>query len=105
MPSQQTLLVPDPNRDKYQAVTDEKGFAEVLIIASRSPMPRALKALETLAEEQRLQERTPVLATAQAIGDLLDDLSQERGDSSPTGGERQILASEIAALSITFEVV
>ena len=101
---QQTLLVPDPAKDKYEAKTDEPGFAEILILASRQAMKQSLKALQTLAEEQRLQERTPVGATDEAIANLLDDLSSERSESSATGNERTILTSEIAGFSITLEV-
>ncbi|MEL7039275.1 MAG: caspase family protein [Cyanobacteria bacterium J06592_8] len=101
---QQTLLVPDPDKDQYEAKTDEPGFAEILILASRQPMKQSLKALQTLAEEQRLQERTPVGATDEAIANLLDDLSSDRSESSTTGNERTILTSEIAGFSITIEV-
>lgn len=101
---QKTLIVPDPDQDKYQATTDEPGFAEILILASRQPMKQSLKALQTLAEEQRLDERQPIGATDEAIADLLDDLSSDRSESSTPGKERTILTSEIAAFSITLEV-
>ncbi len=95
--SHQTLL-------SQQAVTDEPGFAEILILASRQPMKQSFKALQTLAEEQRLQERTSVEGMDEAIADLLDDLSSDRSESSSLGKERTILTAEIAAFSITLEV-
>ncbi|MGB3404007.1 MAG: caspase family protein [Microcoleaceae cyanobacterium] len=101
---QKTLVVPDPDKDRYQATTDEPGFAEILILASRQPMKQSLKALQTLAEEQRLNQRQPIGVTDEAIADLLDDLSYERSEGSTPSKERTILMSEIAAFSITLEV-
>jgi hypothetical protein len=95
--SNQTLL-------SQKAVTDEPGFAEILILASREPMKQSFKALQTLAEEQRLQERTSVEGMDEAIANLLDDLSSDRSESSTIGKERTILTSEIAAFSITLKV-
>ena len=102
----QTLTVPDPAKDSFQFATESKGVGEALIIASRSPLRQALLALRNLAAEQQLPQRGAfVTPSVEAIGDLLSDLSGDRGGGTGIGGSAQIQVSEIAALSITFQVV
>ena len=99
----QTLLIPNPAKDEFQLVTQAKGIGEVLIVASLSPPKKALLALQSLAAEVK-QERGPLVPAqpVEVIGDLLDDLSGERGLGAV---EREVNTAEMAALSITFEVV
>lgn len=100
----QTLTIPDPARDSFQFATEAKGVGEALIIASRSPLRQALLALRNLATEQQLPERGAfVTPSVEAIGELLSDLSGDRGGSA--GASPILQVTEIAALSITFEVV
>lgn len=100
----QTLTIPDLARDSFQFATESKGIGEVLIIASRSPLRQALLALRNLAAEQQLPQRGAfVTPSVEAIGDLLSDLSGDRGGSA--GSSPSLQVSEIAALSIAFEVV
>ena len=78
-----------------------------MIIASRSPLRQALIALRNLAVQQNLDpSRGGALVTpsAGAIGDLLSDLSGDRG-GSVGASISQLRVLEIAALSITFEVI
>ncbi|HBL57311.1 MAG TPA: peptidase C14, caspase catalytic subunit p20 [Cyanobacteria bacterium UBA8803] len=95
----QTLLIPNPEKDDFVLVTDSRGKGEMLILASPKPLTKALLRLRNLRGSQRgpFELTEPV----EVIGDLLDDLSRSA---------RAILRSqlvnpaEMAALSITFEV-
>ncbi|MBD3886747.1 caspase family protein [Phormidium tenue FACHB-886] len=102
----QTLLLPDADKnDPFKFVPETPGIGEALIIASRSPLRQALLALRTLAIEQQLPEQRGFVApSVEAIGDLLSDLSGNRGNSG-AAVSAQLSVSEMAALSITFEVV
>jgi hypothetical protein len=99
----QTLLVPNPATDNFQLVPQAKGIGEVLIIASITPPKKALLSLQSLAAELK-QERGPLVPAqpVEVIGDLLDDLSGERGLGAV---EREVNTAEMATLSLTFEVV
>ncbi len=99
----QTLLLPNPAKDEFQLVTQAKGIGEVLIVASLSPPKKALLTLQSLAAEVK-QERGPLVPAqpVEVIGDLLDDLSGERGLGVVS---REVNTAEMAALSITFEVI
>ena len=104
--AKQTLTVPDPAKDSFQFATESQGVGEALIIASRSPLRQALLALRNLAAEQQLPQRGAfVTPSVEAIGDLLSDLSGDRGNNTSTGNSPILRTSEIAALSITFAVV
>jgi hypothetical protein len=99
----QTLLVPNRATDDFQLVPQAKGIGEVLIIASITPPKKALLSLQSLAAELK-QERGPLVPAqpVDVIGDLLDDLSGERGLGAVS---REVNTTEMAALSISFEVV
>lgn len=97
----QTLLIGDPKQLQLKAI--QKGTGEALVIASRSPLKNAAKTLASLAAELKRSEgpmelREPV----DVIGDLLDDLRSDRGGL--TVEAKSVSASEMATLSITFEV-
>ncbi|MBD2311088.1 caspase family protein [Desertifilum sp. FACHB-1129] len=98
---QQTLLIGDPEELKLKAV--QAGMGEALVIASRSPMSRAIKALRTLAQEQRVRSGAIALnRSVEVMNDLLDDLSRTRSRS--VEGDRAIDVSDTVSLSISFEV-
>ncbi|HEY9631946.1 MAG TPA: caspase family protein [Coleofasciculaceae cyanobacterium] len=106
----QTLLIPNPNQDEFQLVAQAKGIAEVLVVASVSPLKKSLKNLQSLAEELKLANGPVVLGrdaqhsedSVDVIGNLLDDLSGERGLAAVG---REVNTAEMAALSISFEVI
>jgi hypothetical protein len=108
----QTLRIPDASKDPFRLVTQEpKGIAEVLIIASQTPLRTALQALQALAAEQE-QRRGPVELNqpAEVIDNLLDDINNgSRGNvdnAAPRDRSvRSIETTKLAALSITFEVI
>ena len=106
------IQIPDPNRgDRYKfKVAGETGIAEVLVIATTTPLTKAVELLRVLAVERGDNLRgTPVDLTQpdEAIFSLLDDLDEgTRGSEIPAfSGVRQIDTQQMAALSITFEVV
>jgi hypothetical protein len=106
----QTLLIPNPAKDEFQLVAQAKGIGEVLIVASVSPLKKSLKNLQSLAEELKLANGPVVLGrdaqhsedSVDVIGNLLDDLSGERGLGVAS---REVNTAEMAALSISFEVI
>ena len=115
----QTLRIPDPNKDSFRLVTQEpKGVAEVLILASRTPLRKALQTLRAVAASRGEQRGGPVtLRTSgqsnepgEVIDNLLDDINNgTRGSASnatrSSGTVRNIETNQLAALSITFEVI
>jgi hypothetical protein len=109
---QETINIPDVNKgDHYRfKVVGDLGLAEVLVIASTTPLKKAIDLLRTLAAERGDSLRgTPVDLTQpdEAIFSLLDDLDEgSRGSGTNSlPGVRQIDTRQMAAMSITFEVV
>ena len=127
----QTVTIPDPQQDQFKLVAQEpKGVAEVLILASRTPLRAALQAIQAIAR-QRGVSNGPVSLDASgelnepalAIDGLLDDINA--GTTSNSGNSRgivrssasrdvvgsnqtttrQVDTSQLAGLSITFEVI
>ncbi|MHC5916094.1 MAG: caspase family protein [Nostoc sp.] len=106
----QTLQIPSEAEMKTgEKMTFGKplGILEVLIVASTAPIDKALKPLQALIMEQRSEKRSgsQVAEKAEeAIASLLDDLA------GGTRGEiktdiRQFDIQQMAALSITFEII
>lgn len=117
-----TLQIPDPNKDTFKLVTQEpKGVVEVLVLASRTPLRKALQSLRGVAERrpQTANRSGPVTLdssdqqneTAEVIDNLLDDVNIDTrsGSTSSTTPSsttvRNIDTTQLAALSITFEVI
>ena len=121
----QTVKIPDPQQDKFKLVAQEpKGVAEVLILASRMPLRAALQAIQAVARQRGL-DKGPVSLDASGelnepavvIDGLLDDINIGHSRGSVGGGasrdaassdrstHRQVDTSQLAALSITFEVI
>ena len=99
----ETRTIGDPQQLKLKAI--DKGTGEVLVIVSRSPLKKAVKTLVALAAElNRSSGPVELGEPVEVIGDLLDDLSSDRSSTSATT-EKEVKVSEIATLSIPFEVV
>lgn len=112
VPAGKSLKIPDPNKDKFSLVTQEpKGVAEVLIIASRSPLRKALQELRKYAQNRKgetVDGLITLIQPAEVVGSLLDDLNEgTRGQQGGTdgGGVRLVDTVQLAAMSITFEVI
>ena len=117
----QTLKIPDPSKDNFVLKTKEpKGVSEVLILASRTPLRKALQILRSLAAAQPeikqrggpvpLRTSNQMNEAAEVIDNLLDDVNNgTRGSMrNPTPSRdtvRSIDTTQLAALSITFEVI
>jgi hypothetical protein len=103
--SNDTLIIGEPQKLKLKA--KDKGFAEVLVIASRSPFDKAVYGLKRIAQELKIQERKkeipPIDRTrgSEVIGDLLNSLSRKRSGNNVTA---EVKTSNIATLSFSFEV-
>ena len=83
------------------------GIVEVLIVASTAPIDKALKPLQTLASERTRGKRSGghvAEKAEEAIASLLDDLAGETRGETKTG-IRLFDTQQMAALSITFEIV
>lgn len=104
--SNDTLIVGDSKVVKLKA--EDTGSAEVLIIASRSPLDKAVKGLQRLAEELKRQEESQEKCLAdrsqsfEVIGDLINDFTGERSGSITR--TREVETSDIATLSFSFQV-
>ncbi|MGR3278717.1 caspase family protein [Acaryochloris marina NIES-2412] len=85
------------------------GIAELLILASTSPIRKALVPIQALAQERRSPQRSESRVEQEmenVIFGLLDDLSTKtRGGNRNRSGERLFDPREMAALSIPFEIV
>ena len=88
-------LIPDPNMDDFQYRVTEKGFGEALVVATKSPLRNALKIVSE-------RSGVPVLESVDA---LLTDLTDAKSSRTKQTQGKQVYTSEIAALSITFQVV
>ncbi len=106
------IQIPDPNRGELYKfkVEGETGIAEVLVITTTTPLTKAVELLRVLATERGDSLRgTPVDLTQpdEAIFSLLDDLDEgsRGGGTVSTSGVRQIDTRQMAAMSITFEIV
>ena len=104
--SNDNLIIGEPQKLKLKAL--EKGFAEVLVIASRSPLDKAVYGLKRIAQELKIQEENKEKCSvdttrgSEVIGDLLNGLSGESSRSSAKTAE--VKTSNIATLSFSFEV-
>ena len=115
----QTLLIPDPNRDHFTLQTQEpKGVTEVLILASVTPLQKAIAALQTIAKSRnQLQGPVALSAPIEAIENMLSDLGESNAsnklrqqliyNNSVSSGERVHLidTTQMATMSMTFEVI
>ena len=97
----QTILIGEPQRLQLKAI--EKGTGEALVIVSRSPLKNAVKTLASLAAELNRSEGAMELKEpVEVMGDLLNDLSGDRG--SLVVEAKPVSTSEMATLAIAFEV-
>ena len=110
--AKQEILIPDGDRgENYKfKIGKDPGIAEVLVIASTTPLTRAIQLLRTLAAEQPEGRGIPVnldKEPTEVIASLLNDLDEgSRGSETSAIAEiRQIDTRQMAALSISFEVV
>ena len=115
----QTLLIPDPSKDRFRLVTQEpKGVAEVLILASRSPLRKALQTIRAIAAARSDNRSGPVTLEAsvqqnqptEVIDNLLEDLNTGTRSAPSTSASnnskvQNLDTTQLAALSISFEVI
>ncbi|MGF1459799.1 MAG: caspase family protein [Leptolyngbyaceae cyanobacterium] len=106
LPAQQTLLLPDPAKDRFELVTQPPlGTTEILIVASSSPLDAALQGLQAIADDAGISRGPVGVADPnEVIDSLLSDVSAGPPEGT-RANVRAIGVSELAALSITFDVV
>jgi hypothetical protein len=100
----QPRLIPDPNKDDFILTIEKAGVGEVLVIASQKPLTNALLRLQSLAKNRK-QERGVIDTRGEEALNVTDDLVKDMSRGTPLIGVRLVSASQIAALSITFETV
>ncbi|MBD2039784.1 caspase family protein [Microcoleus sp. FACHB-672] len=110
----QTRKIPDSAQQDQFKITVAKplGTAEVLVIASATPIREALKVLKQIANS-RGQRSGPVALeedSTKAIDTLLGDLDRGSRGGNPLSvsydpNTRTVNTAQLAALSITFQVV
>jgi hypothetical protein len=88
-------LIPDPATDDFIYKAKSKGTGEALVVASKSPLRNAIKIVSE-------RSGVPVLESVDA---LLTDLTDTKSSRTKQAQGKQVYTSEIAALSITFQVV
>lgn len=106
-----TLLLPDPSQDNFKFVTQKPtGITEVLIIASTTPLRKALSVLRVMASQSQ-QQRGPIAPNdpGQIIDSLLDDFNEGTRGETKSGNSPSVIksidTSQIAAMSITLEII
>ncbi|NJN22659.1 MAG: DUF4384 domain-containing protein [Leptolyngbya sp. RL_3_1] len=101
----QTLLLPNPNRDSFRLVTQAPtGPTEVLVVASSQPLDNALRALQAVATRSGASSGPVAVADpTDVVSGLLADVSGTRGSGS-SNAVQTVDASQLAALSVTFDV-
>jgi hypothetical protein len=99
--------IPDPAIDDFAFGVDEAGLGEVTIIASKNPLTEAILKLRDLARDRGVSARGPISMrgddSVEAMDALLADLGGMRGEASASV-RRRVRTTELAALSMTFEV-
>ncbi|MEM9818028.1 MAG: caspase family protein [Cyanobacteria bacterium P01_D01_bin.6] len=104
LPAGETLMLPDSG--SFRLVTQPpSGTTEVLVVASTSPLDNALRGLQQIADDAGLT-RGPVGIPDpnDVVGSLLEDISDgTRGTGTST--TRSVSVSQLAALSLTFDVI
>lgn len=104
VPAGTQVQIPNPD-DPFTFKTQKPlGRTEVLVIASVTPLNKSLQALQKLAS-RGAQTRGPVALNepTDMIGSLLEDLDGTR--SAPGSAVRTIDVAQIAAMSISFDVL
>lgn len=107
LPAGSTLLLPDENKDAFKLVTQgPKGTTEVLIVASSQPLSNALSALQDIATSSGVRAGPMALTDpTELVDNLIQDVgATSRGAETPASIQ-PVDVSELAALSLTFDVV
>ena len=105
LPAGTSLMLPDPSGDSFRLVTQPPvGTTEVLIVASSNPLNNALQGLQEIADDTGISRGPLGVDDPTAVVDgLLQDISGTRG--SDTSTVQPVSVTQLAALSITFDVV
>ncbi|MEO0984404.1 MAG: caspase family protein [Cyanobacteria bacterium J06639_14] len=107
LPAGQTMSLPDPSRDSFSLVTQEpKGSTEVLIVASSRPLDHALRALQGVATRSGVAHGPMGIdEPTEVVDGLLQDLSNASPESDRSASIQPVSVTELAALSITFNII
>ena len=107
--SGKTRIIPKLELDRFEfQIGDTSGFAEVLIVASKSPLRNALGTLQATVGRGH---RGPATASEEIADALLSDFDREtRGTRGPAivtvhADDCGIDMTRMAALSVSFEIV
>jgi hypothetical protein len=101
-----TRFLPDPAKKEFIITPESTGVGEMLFIASEKPLTNSLLRLASLAKERGNKGGPMDVRGDEAVAvidDLVIDLSGER--KGPLVRVRPVSVSQMATLSISFEVV
>lgn len=107
----QTLKIPsdvDLQQGANLAFGEPLGLAEMLVVASTEPITQALRPIQALAAEKQNPQRTQSQTaekTEDVVASFLDDLAGGKRSGSTFAPVRKLDVRQMAALSITFEIV
>ncbi|MGL5195468.1 MAG: DUF4384 domain-containing protein, partial [Chroococcales cyanobacterium] len=104
----ETRLIPDGSRDPFKlTISPPLGTAEILAIASLSPLRTSLQKLQQIAVTRGMGDGVLGLEeeSVLAVENLWADLNQTRQMTSFDPRSRVAEAEQMASLSITFQVV
>lgn len=98
VPAGETIEI--PGEPIQVTIQPPLGMAEVMVVFSTSSLTRGINQLQILSETRTDQPRNQAVVTIEA---LLDDLAGTRSSSQPQ--ERLLSTEQMAALSVTFEII
>jgi len=96
--SKEVRLFPIYDVDNFRYRANEKGVGEVLILASKSPLKSTVQRVISA-------ERSNTPSVLDGVDGFFDDFTNARALRTKQTQGKQVYTSEIAALSITFQVV
>jgi hypothetical protein len=96
--SKEIRLFPIYEVDNFRYRANEKGIGEVLILASKSPLKSTVQRVVS-------EERGNMPLVLDGVDGFFDDFTNVRSPRTKQTQGKQMYTSEIAALSITFQVV
>ncbi|MBD2259323.1 caspase family protein [Pseudanabaena sp. FACHB-2040] len=99
----------DPS-EAFHLCLSSSGYAEILTIASTSPLRDALRGLQQIAEENQTRSGNPIGLQndepVDVVENLLGDIDRNtRGDVEVRGGARGVDTTKLAALSTLVRIV
>lgn len=101
----QTLLIPDHNKDEFVLATEEAGRGEVLVIASQKPLTESFLRLQSIAKKRGARRGVLGVRGDDAIAVVNDMISDISRGIAVVKARQKLPVAELAALALNFEVI